>query len=110
MKVVLASALAALCIALTGCADPTGEIDDKGHNGYDEMTCQDAKAFALDVQNNTVLEANREARIQQISKEGAKAGDDAIRSASKALITGYAQGNRKAVNDAVKSLVKACQL
>lgn len=110
MKVVLAGTVAVLCIALTGCADPTGEIDDRGHNGYDEMTCQDAKAFALDIQNNTVLAANREERIQRISREGAKAGDDAIRNASKALIAGYTNGNRKAIDNAVKSLVKACQL
>jgi hypothetical protein len=109
MKVAAAGAVAFMCIALTGCADQTGEIDPQGHNGFDRMTCQDSKAFAFDVMCGTVTSMD-EGRIQQIATEMKQAGDADIRQASGALIAGYRAGNRRALTAAAASLAKVCQV
>jgi hypothetical protein len=110
MKSLGAARIALICLILTGCADGTGEIDTEGHNGYDLMTCQDSKAFALDIQHGTVAPDESQERIQQITKEKKKASDQAVRQASDAMLGAYLAGDRKAVDAAVAELVKACQL
>ncbi len=97
-------------VVLTGCADPTGAIDDQGHNGYDAMTCEQAKAFALDVQYGTVYEATVDARISELSKDAAKASRPEVQRAAKALITGYRGKSPKSMAAATASLVQACQM
>lgn len=110
MKLPAAASIALLCLILAGCADGTGEIDTEGHNGYDLMTCQDSKAFALDVQHDTVVTDESQERVQHITKEMKKASDQAVRQASNALLAAYSAGDRAAVDAAVAELVKACQL
>jgi hypothetical protein len=110
MKSLGAASVALFCLILTGCADGTGGIDAEGHNGYDLMTCQDSKAFALDVQHDAVAPDESQERIQHITKEKKKASDQAVRQASDALLGAYLAGDRTAVDAAVVELVKACQL
>lgn len=103
-------AVAFACVALTGCADETGQIDAQGHNGYDRMTCIYAKALALDIQYGTVLQDQRQDRIKKVTGEAKKASDQAVQQATTALISNYMAGNKKGVGTATASLVKACQL
>jgi hypothetical protein len=109
-RVVATAAAALACILVAGCADPTGDIDDQGHNGYDMMTCEQAKAFALDIQYNMVLAASVQERIADLSADAAKASHPEVRQAATALISGYQARNRRSVTAATASLVKACQM
>lgn len=109
LPTVLAGAVLAGAV-VTGCADPTGAIDDQGHNGYDAMTCEQAKAFALDVQYGTVYAATVDTRISELSKDAAKASQPEVQRAAKQLITGYRGRSPKTMTAATASLVQACQM
>lgn len=110
MKVAMTGAIVVMCIALAGCGDQTGEIDTLGHNGYDRDTCDDSKAFALDVLYGTVLVANWRERVDHIEGMAKRAADAKIKGAAGALISSYEKGDRAGVSTAVNSLVKACNM
>jgi hypothetical protein len=97
-------------LAVAGCADPTGEIDSQGHNGYDQMTCEQAKSLALDMQYGTVYAGSLQARISDLTTDAAKASHAQVRDAAMALITSYKSRSRAAVNSAASTLVKVCQM
>jgi len=95
---------------LAGCADPTGQIDESGHNGYDEMTCEKAKSLALDIQYGTVDPASAKARIDGLSAAAGKAGHPEVRDAATALLAGYRAKDRAKLSAASKALVTACEM
>ena len=96
------------CLALAGCADNTGAIDDMGHNGFDKMTCTDFKALAMDVQYGTVTAAALRDRVQQLSDEAGKAADPAVRRATATYTATLLAGNRKASTTAAAAFAKIC--
>jgi len=100
----------ALVSALAGCADPTGQIDEDGHNGYDEMTCEKAKALALDIRYGTVDAASAGQRVDDITQEAAKAGHPEVRDAAMALVAGWRARDRAKISTASQALVKACEM
>ncbi|HEY6798718.1 MAG TPA: hypothetical protein VI248_28915 [Kineosporiaceae bacterium] len=95
---------------LAGCADPTGDIDAEGHNGYDSDTCEQAKALALDILYRTVFPRSAADRVAALTADAAKASHPEIRQAATALVDGYRAGDRRAVTTATATLVRACQL
>ena len=97
-------------VVLTGCADPTGVIDEQGHNGYDAMTCEQAKALALDVQYGTVYQATADARLSELSTDAARASRPEVQRAATQLLTGYRGKSPKTMTAATASLVQACQM
>jgi major membrane immunogen (membrane-anchored lipoprotein) len=102
-------ALAALvCVSLAGCADNTGAMDDKGHNGYDEMTCQDVKILAYDLEHSQLAPSERASRTQQVKDVSAKAGDPAVRQLASAFVKVAAQGDAKVISSAGPGVEKIC--
>ncbi len=110
MKATALGAVVLLSAILSGCADPTGEIDAEGHNGYDLSTCTDSKALALDMMYGELTPTQGKTRLSKVSTEAAKASDQDIKQAAQQLVASYESGNQTAVNTAITSLVKACQL
>jgi hypothetical protein len=95
---------------LAGCADPTGDIDAAGHNGYDSDTCEQAKALALDILYRTVFAGSAQDRLADLHADAAKASHPEVREAASALVAGYQTGDRQAVTRATAALVRACQM
>ena len=100
--------VALMCLTLVGCSDSTGMIDDAGHNGFDQSTCTDLKALALDVQYQAVTDTEGKMRVTVISTESAKAGDPAVRQAVAGYTSAYLSGNQQALPAAVTQFVKIC--
>lgn len=105
-----AGAWLALCFALAGCADATGMVDAQGHNGYDVMTCETAKALALDIQYRAVDASTATERVSELTAQADKASDDGIRQATSALVVGFMAGDDQAVRTATRSLVTSCRM
>jgi hypothetical protein len=103
-------AFAVTGLLLTGCSDATGDVDAQGHNGYDLMTCEAAKALALDIEYGTVTAASAHSRVSDLTADAARASDQDVRQATQALLTGFQTGNKGAVKTATASLVMSCQM
>ena len=100
--------VALMCLTLVGCSDSTGMIDDAVHNGFDQSTCTDLKALALDVQYQGVTATEGKARATLINAESAKAGDPTVRQAAAGYISAYLSGNQQSLPPAVTQFVKVC--
>jgi hypothetical protein len=103
-------AFAVTGLLLTGCADATGAVDPQGHNGYDLMTCEAAKALALDIEYGAVTAASAGGRVSDLTADAERASDTDVRQATQALISGLRTGNKGAVKTATASLVMSCQM
>jgi hypothetical protein len=99
-----------VALALGACADPTGEVDDQGHNGYDEMTCEQAKSFALDISYGTVFADSAGERMTEITTNAAKASHVQVRQAAMSLISGYRAHNKATESSASAALAKVCEM
>jgi len=97
-------------LLLAGCADASGDVDAQGHNGYDVMTCQNAKALALDIEHGTVMPTTAQTRISDLTASAGKASDPMVRQATQALVAAYQAKDRRAAATATTSLVKSCQM
>jgi nucleoside-diphosphate-sugar epimerase len=106
--VILASMTAGLLLA--GCSDATGDVDALGHNGYDILTCTQAKALALDIEHGTITVASVQDRIDDVQKNAAKASAATVRLAAQSLVTAYLTRNSGAAQTATTSLLRACQM
>jgi hypothetical protein len=105
-----AVALLAAALLLTACADPTGEIDEDGHNGYDAMSCEKGKSLALDMQYGAMNAPSVRERMEDLSAAAKKAGHDDVREAATALLLGYRAKDPAKVTAASRALVKACAM
>jgi hypothetical protein len=103
-------AFAVTGLLLTGCSDATGDVDAQGHNGYDLMTCEAAKALALDIEYGTVTAASARSRVSDLTADASRASDQEVRQATQDLLAGFKTGNKRAVKTATTSLVMSCQM
>lgn len=100
---------AIVAIALGGCADLSGEVDDAGHNGYDKRTCTDFRHLAMDAEHDVISRDVGMTRAQKLLDGTAKASDRAIRDGVLTYVQAYAAGDTAAAEAASEAMLKICQ-
>lgn len=98
-----------VAMALGGCTDLSGQIDDYGHNGYDKRTCTDFKTLAMDVEHETIDQDAGSARARELVAGSSQASDKAIRYGAVAYASAYLAGDEQAVEAAADALMEVCR-
>lgn len=96
-------------MAVSGCADLSGAVDDLGHNGYDKQTCADFKNLAMDVQYAAVPRAAGLERARALVQESAKASDLVIRQGVQDYAAAYANNDKNRQTTVTTSLMRVCR-
>jgi hypothetical protein len=111
MKVTRGLTVASLLLAsvvLTACADNTGAIDQKGHDGYDLMACNKFRSMANEVEHDAITAARAVTDSAQIQDWARRGGDPRMKEASLRLKAAYAAGDLQAAQTAIADLKVAC--
>lgn len=98
-----------IALALSGCTDLSGEVDNAGHNGYDKQTCTDFRHLAMDAEHKVITRDVGLARAQQLLDGTAKASDQAIRDGVVTYVQAYAAEDSEAAEAASAAMLRLCQ-
>jgi hypothetical protein len=108
MKATKGLAVLLLGIALAGCTDNTGAIDQEGHNGFDRMSCNDFTALAKDVRHGVMTVAEARVAANKLDQAAAHGGDPMVRQAGSHLVDAYKSNNHARIVSALAEFEKAC--